>query len=183
MTRVDAIWRARHDGARGVTMGRFTPGYVAGQRVYCAELEGRLIAFISLHTGPREWTLDLMRHGDELPDGTMHSLIRAALTDARHAGIPRVSLAAMPVQEGPEARAVAWVRRRITTRSGCAGRARFKATFAPRLEPLYAAAPTRLGLALALLDLAVAIRRPPPLGPAEDCQGPAVVTHHEGAPA
>ena len=46
--------------------------------------------------------------------------------------------------------------------AGAAGLAQFKDGFAPLYRPRYAAAPTPQALALGLLDLAAAIRHPPP---------------------
>ncbi|WP_141102039.1 phosphatidylglycerol lysyltransferase domain-containing protein [Oceanicola sp. 22II-s10i] len=169
LSRIDRIWSKAHGGARGLTVGLFDPAYVETQRVYLAEQDGAPIAFVTFHEGPAEWTLDLMRHLPDLPDGTMQSLIATALADARAAGVPRLSLAAMPARPACEGRLTARLRAEIAQRSGGAGLIRFKSAFAPRCEPLYAAAPTRAGLALALADLARAIRatstepRPSPL--------------------
>ncbi|MGH1426003.1 MAG: phosphatidylglycerol lysyltransferase domain-containing protein [Pseudooceanicola sp.] len=160
MADVDAAWRSKHGQARGLTMGRFCPDYVAGQRVYLAEIQGRVVAYVSFHTGQREWTLDLMRHLPDLPDGTMQSLITAALTDAHTAGIHRLSLSALPARPKNEPALPARLRAFTARNSGGTGLIRFKSAFAPRLEPLYAASPTRAGLALALGDIALEIRRP-----------------------
>ncbi|MGR3388579.1 phosphatidylglycerol lysyltransferase domain-containing protein [Sagittula sp.] len=163
LVRIDADWCARHGGARGLTMGRFTPAYIAGQRVYVAERDGNVLAFITLHTGPREWVLDLMRHAAELPDGTMHALVTAALTDARAAGVPCLSLAAMPAAAVRENGTAARLRADIARRSGGDGLTRFKTAFAPRRAPLYAAAPSRAALIIGLADLAVSMRKASPM--------------------
>ena len=158
---IDARWCADHGGARGLTIGRFAQSYVAGQRIYAAERDGAIIAFATFHTGPEEWTLDLMRHVADLPDGTMQTLVAAALEDARTAGIPRLSLAAMPATPATDGRITARVRSEIAARSGGRGLTQFKMAFGPRRVPLYAAAPGALSLALALGDLALAVRRRP----------------------
>lgn len=156
LARIHADWGARHGGERGFSMGRFCPAYLAGQRLYVAWSGGQPIAFASFHIHPREWTLDLMRHAQALPDGTMHSLIAAAIADAARARIPRLSLAAVPALP----RALS----RFLPEQG-AGLARFKATFAPAWEPRYLCAPSWPALALAAAELHRAIRHPGSLQP------------------
>lgn len=159
MARLDADWKAAHGLARGLSTGRYAPSYVARQKVYCAHQHGQLIAFVTFHANRHQLCLDLMRHGADLPDGTMHSLIAAALDEARKARLP-LSLAAMPARPGHEPRWRARFRAEVARRSGGDGLTRFKDSFAPRRQPLYMAAPSRLALALAILDLALAMRRP-----------------------
>ncbi len=166
MAAVAAAWAAARGGERGFSMGRFAPGYVAAQRVYLARAEGRLLGFVTFHEGAREWTLDLVRLDPEAPDGTAHALVAAALADAARAGLPRLSLAAVPVARPlPPA-----LDRRVASRSG-EGLRRFKAAFDPSWERLYAAAPGRVALALGLWDVAWRIHRPAPL-PAPPMQRP-----------
>ena len=82
LAQVEAAWQADHGPAAGTTLGRFEPGYLAHQAVYTAWCGPRVVAFASFHRAKREWCLDLMRSCSDMPDGTMHSLIHAALTDA-----------------------------------------------------------------------------------------------------
>ncbi|WP_375690913.1 phosphatidylglycerol lysyltransferase domain-containing protein [Pseudooceanicola sp. LIPI14-2-Ac024] len=166
MARLDAHWRAEHGAARGLTMGVFTTAYLREQRVYVAEQDGAVLAFVSFHAGPREWTLDLMRHGDDLPDGVMQTLILRAIEDAGAHGLNRFNLAAMPAAPRREAPLPARLRAEITARTGGAGLTRFKMAFGPRRAPLYAAAPSRAALMLALADLALSVHRPPEPAPA-----------------
>jgi len=165
MAALSAAWVSARGGGRGgergFSMGRYTPGYVAGQHCLLAWQEGRLVAFATFHAGRGEWTLDLMRSGTGLPDGTMQALIAEAIAQAAAAGVPRLSLAAVPPDpvrlRGLPARI--W---RLMGHKPC-GLAQFKAGFAPRWQTLYIAAPSALGLALAAADIARAIRHPPPL--------------------
>ena len=156
MAALNAAWAARRGGERGFSMGRFAPAYLAGQQVFLAWHEGRLIGFVSFHPGAQEWGLDLMRQHDTAPDGTMQALILAALEAAARTGLPRLSLAAVPDLPAPLAR---WCG------ADAAGLTRFKLGFAPRLDPLYLAAPSLCQAALAGIGLAQAIRHPPPLPP------------------
>ncbi|MGL6212202.1 MAG: phosphatidylglycerol lysyltransferase domain-containing protein [Paracoccaceae bacterium] len=161
MTAIARVWATSHGGERGFSMGRFAPAYVIGQRVYVARQYGRLVAFITLHQSRTEWTLDLMRHAPDLPDGTMHALVCAAIADAVAMDLPRLSLAAVPEAAfGRNTMMDAMLRR-----FGCDGHGllRFKQTFAPRWQPLYVAAPGRGALALACFEIARAIAFPTPL--------------------
>ena len=99
----------------------------------------------------------LGRHGrsrEDLPDGTMHALVHGAILDAAKAGVPRLSLAAMPRADAP--RAVTWINRLCDG----GGLRQFKLSFAPRIEPLYAAAPNMALLWLAAPDILLRIRYP-----------------------
>ena len=163
MARIAADWAASRGGERGFSMGRFAPDYLTRQEVILAHLNGRLVGFASFHANAQEWTLDLMRPGADAPDGTMQTLIATALDLARTCGARQFSLAALPPDadhiDGPAA--LIW--RRAETGAGYAGLRQFKMGFAPRLVPLYIAAPGRAALALAAADIARTIRRPPPL--------------------
>ncbi len=161
MALIDAKWCAARGGARGLTMGRFCPAYLSHQRVYLAYCEDRLMGFASFHTSTHELCLDLMRAAPDAPDGTMHALIHAAIADAAAEGRRRLSLAALPARPAAAGPVETRLRRAIARASGGPGLARFKLCFAPRLEPLYAAAPSAPSLALGLADLALAVRRPP----------------------
>lgn len=159
LARLNALWASRHGGERGFSMGRFCPAYLSGQRLYVAWHAGQPIAFASFHTNKGEWTLDLMRHGETLPDGTMHSLVATAIGDAALRGIPRLSLAAVPDLPPLLSRLAA---------PRPAGLARFKQAFAPKWEPRYICAPDLATLALAGFELSRAIRHPPRLQPKDD---------------
>ncbi len=136
-------------------MGRFAAGLLSRQRVVLAWLGTELVGFGSFHVSPDEWTLDLMRHRDGAPDGTMHRIVSLAADLAHAEDVDRLSLAAIPncsIVPG-------WLSRG----AGTAGLGQFKKAFGPRLSPRYAAAPGTPGLALGLAAVAWAIHRPGPL--------------------
>lgn len=161
MARLSADWAKRHGGERGLTTGRWGAEYVAGQRVLRAEdASGRLLAFVTFHVTQKDWVLDLIRFAKDVPDGTLYLLIQSAIEAARQDGAERLSLAAIPC-EGFSARG--WrgrVLQRLTR--GSRGLHQFKATFAPRWESRYAAAPSWIGLCLGLALVALALRIPRP---------------------
>ena len=150
-------WASAHGGERGFSMGRYTRSYLEQQRLYIAWQDNQPIAFVSLHHSAQEWALDLMRHGSNLPDGTMHLLIQTAISDAARLGLPRLSLAAVPSLAPHPSRALRLVRAAL---DDCAGLARFKSSFAPQWQPLYLLAPNRATLALAAAEIARAVLRP-----------------------
>jgi phosphatidylglycerol lysyltransferase len=131
---------------------------VAGQRVYLARHGDRLVAFLTFHDGAREWTLDLVRALPDAPDGAAYALLAGAIGDAAEAGMPRLSLAAVPAEGRWPPRLA-----RLAGRHTGDGLRRFKSAFDPSWETLYAAAPGRLSLALGLWDVFWRVHRPRPL--------------------
>lgn len=157
-----AEWCQTHGAERGFSMGRHERALLAQQRLYVAWQNGKPIAYASFHTAQTEWALDLMRHQRQMPDGTMHTLVQAAIEDAGKAGIPRLSLAAVP--EAAFGHGDRITRGLVSLFPETAGKGlyQFKAAFAPRWRPLYLIAPGRLGLLLAALSLWRAISKPNP---------------------
>ncbi len=179
MAQVSEAWEAGRGGARGFSMGRFCPIYLGHQYRFVARAEGRILGFASFHVSTREWVLDLMRTLPEThegapsaPDGTMHALVVRAIEEAARRGCLRLSLAAVPLRATAgdaesgalgEPTLFTALRARLDDATGGAGLRQFKACFAPRWERLYLAAPSRLALALAAVDIARRIARPRPL--------------------
>ena len=150
MTALARDWAKSHGGELGFSMGRYCPEYVTHQRVFLIRQGERLIGFISFHAGPDGWLLDLIRHGDAMPDGTMQSAIATAIMTAKSEGVPQLSLASVPDQRHtPEF----WWRKR-------AGLIQFKRGFGPEWQPRYHAAPTRAGFWFSGLVISIAIHRP-----------------------
>ena len=167
MARIDAAWQASHGRARGGTMGQFEGGYVRAQHCVLAYVQGQLVGFVTFHMGPHDWCLDLVRHVDALPDGTMFALVDAAICQARLAGIAQVNLAAIPACPNPASGFWRWFGVQMVLRSGGSGLRQFKSAFAPAWHPRYAAAPNWAALTLALADITRAVHRPdPPLNAA-----------------
>ena len=164
LDRIAHAWRLAHGAERGFSMGRHERAHLAEQRLYVAYLDTRPVAYVSFHQGQGEWTLDLMRHLADLPDGTMHSLVTAAIADARRLGIDRLSLAAVPEAAiTPPQDRLGRLIAAIAPPTAAAGLFRFKSAFAPHWRPLYLAAGSRAALAIAGLSLWRAITRPPPI--------------------
>lgn len=160
MARLDAEWQAFNGGARGLSMGQFCPDYLLRHHVYLAWQNDTLVGFASFHSSHHERCLDLMRSAAKAPSGCMHMLVATALSEARADGLSRVSLAAQPCLSTARAALPRLIARRISHHSGATGLAQFKASFAPRYQPLYAHAKSWPALALGLADLSRVINRP-----------------------
>ncbi|MEM5468524.1 phosphatidylglycerol lysyltransferase domain-containing protein [Celeribacter marinus] len=162
MDRVAQAWKEARGGERGFSMGTYQRDYVTCQRVFLAYRDARLVAFVTFHETRAEMTLDLMRQTDEAPDGTIQQLIVDAIETAKAYGCPRVSLAAVP-WAGPDANPLlARLRTKMLAKSGASGLRRFKSAFGPEWEVLYLAAPSRLALSVAAMDIMRRITAPPP---------------------
>ncbi|MCB6176655.1 phosphatidylglycerol lysyltransferase domain-containing protein [Rhodobacter sp. Har01] len=162
LARINVDWVATHGAERGFSMGRFEPGYLAGQRLYVARIGAQAVGFASFHVSDGEWALDLLRPHPAAPDGVAHALVAAALADAQRAGVPRLSLAAVPEAAFADGQGIAARLGRRIKDSGT-GLLQFKAAFAPRWQRLYLVAPGWLALGLAALDIRRAVLRPVPL--------------------
>lgn len=156
MEEIAAHWARTHGGERGFSMGTWAPDTLAWAQVCLAHgPNGALLGFVTLHATPREHTLDLMRARADAPDGLMYRLLTAAIAEAARAGVPRVSLAAVPVAAADSDPApLRLLRRQLEAASGASGLRQFKQAFAPDWETLYIAAPGRAALAVGALDVA-----------------------------
>ncbi len=154
---VAAEWAQHHGGERGLSMGRYCPNYLHQQKVFAAFDGTEPIAFISFHSGAT-WTLDLMRHRNEIPKGTMQALVVAAIEAARRDGAPHLSLAAVPAPD-PK---LPFAQR---GRDAAAGLRRFKSSFGPEWQPRYICAANPALLALTMATLAIGIHFPPKSAP------------------
>jgi phosphatidylglycerol lysyltransferase len=124
--------------------------------------EGRIVAFANIWaTADREeLSVDLMRHAEEIPYGTMDYLFVRLMQWGRDQGFRWFNLGLAPLS-GIEARRLAPIWARIgglIYRHGDAfysfeGLRAYKEKFVPAWEPRYIAAPHGLGLARALMDL------------------------------
>lgn len=157
---IDAEWQAQCGPARGGSMGRYCPNYVCDQWVVSAYSGSALVGFVTFHQGKADWCLDIMRHGKDAPDGTVHALVHKALLDAKALGCTRVSLASVTACPDPASPLWLWAAQVAVRYAGGTGLRQFKSAFAPRWVPRYAAAPTWIGLMLGLADIARTIRAP-----------------------
>lgn len=158
---IDRLWQIANGAARGFSMGRFAPEYLQKQAVFGAWQDGDLIAYISCHRGAEVWALDIMRHRRDVPNGTMHALVWRAIEQAQDSGCAQFSLASASCTQAPVLRLIDRLSFRKMPKSE--GLEQFKRSFAPRWQPLYAVAPSRLALGIGLWDIWQEVQDPPPL--------------------
>lgn len=162
---IDRAWCRNHDGARGFSTGRFCPELVQRQRLYVAQMDGKALAYVTFSTNRHEWLLDLIRHGDACPDGTVYALIAQAMEDARAAKIDAVSLGNVPCAPDLGNIGVSGAcRHAVFTRSATLkGLYQFKKAFDPSWVDSYIATSSWHHIPTLMLDIARAIHRPEPL--------------------
>lgn len=150
MTRIATVWAHDQGGERGFSMGRFDPVTLGDQAVVLGYVGDRLVGYVTFHRGAQDSSLDLLRHDKDMPDGTMHALVTAAIDAARGHSCLTLSLAAVPLGRAGQPPQ---------------GLAQFKGAFAPRWQPRYHAAPGTWGLVSSLIWVTLAIHRPCWLAP------------------
>jgi len=146
---------------KGFSLGSFDPAYLSRFPVALVEAEGRIVAFANLWQAPagNELSVDLMRHVDDAPKGTMDFLFIELFLWGREQGFHRFSLGMAPLSGLAQHRlAGRWNRfANVVARHGerfygFSGLRRFKSKFAPVWRARYLAAPGGVHLPAALLD-------------------------------
>lgn len=154
MDAIAAAWEARHGTQKGFSMGRYVSGNPQGQLFLTAWSGTRLLGFASFQTAPDQWVLDLMRSGEDAPDGMMYALIVAAIEMATNAGANRLSLAAtlsLPKAYQP-------IQNHLPN-----GLERFKRSFDPQWRPRYLVTPKPWQIPGALAAITRAVHAPDPV--------------------
>lgn len=146
---------------KGFSLGSYDPDYLARFPVALVEAEGQIVAFANLWQAPAgaELSVDLMRHVNEAPKGTMDFLFIELFLWGRAQGYARFSLGMAPLSGLAQHRlAGRWNRlagllaRHGERFYGFSGLRRFKSKFDPQWRPRYLAAPGGMHLPAALLD-------------------------------
>lgn len=161
LSKIDRVWHQENGRAFGFSIGRFQPDYLMSQAVFGAFKDDDLVAFITCHQSPDAWTLDIMRSQGAVSGGTMYALVWKAIKTAQKQNCSKFSLASTSYTDLP---LIKWINKlSLRQRTNTSGLAQFKRCFAPRWIPLYASAPTKFGLCLALWDVWQEVHDPPPL--------------------
>ena len=155
MSQVAAEWAAHHGGELGYSMGRYSPDYVAAQRVYLIMVADDLRGFITVQTRPDIWAIDVIRHGQNMPTGAIHAAYAAIIADAKTRRVGTVSLGAVPTDKTT-------CKHQLKMRASKAGLIQFKQSFRPQWKPLYHAAPTPLQWTTSMLHVIWHVQRPLP---------------------
>lgn len=177
---VSDAWLAAKGGAeKSFSLGRFDPAYLVRFDCALVRIGGRIVAFANIWAMPNraELSIDLMRHADPVPSGTMDFLFARLMLWGRAQGYERFSLGLAPLS-GIEARHLSPVWAKAASflfehgerLYGFKGLRSYKDKFAPTWEPRYIAGPGGVALMRTLLDLQALIggdpepRRTPPQG-------------------
>ncbi|UVO50703.1 bifunctional lysylphosphatidylglycerol flippase/synthetase MprF [Sphingomonas sp. SUN019] len=170
----DAWLAAKHQREKGFSLGHFDRAYLANFDVGIVTVDDRIVAFANIWrtANMQEVSIDLMRHGEDAPSGTMDFLFAHLIRWAGSRGYARFSLGTAPLSGIEDRRlAPAWAKtaafvfRHGERFYGFRGLRGYKEKFAPRWEPRYIAGPHGIGLLQALRDLSRLIGRPQPAPP------------------
>ena len=158
----DAWLKSKGQSEKAFSVGRFDTDYLSRFDCAIVRCEGRIVAFANVWATANyaELSVDLMRHDEAIPYGTMDFLFVNLMQWGKQEGYRWFSLGLAPLS-GIDARRLAPVWARIGNILyqhggafyGFEGLRAYKAKFAPVWEPRYIAGPHGLGLARALVDL------------------------------
>lgn len=160
---ISARWLgAKGHREKGFSVGRFDPDYMAHFDCAVVRHEGRIVAFANIwKTADRsELSVDLMRHDDAIPYGTMDFLFTRLMRWGREQGYASFNLGIAPLS-GLEARRLAplWAKlgallyRHGEALYGFEGLRAYKDKFSPQWQPRFLAGSGGLSLGRALIDL------------------------------
>lgn len=158
----DEWMEAKGQREKGFSLGAFDRQYLSNFDMALVMVEDRIVAFANLwctedHT---EASVDLMRHREDAPRGTMDFLFTNLLLWAKARGYRRFTLGMVPLSgiEGGHlapawAKAAALVFRHGERFYGFRGLRGYKEKFGPRWESRYVAGPHGIGLLQGLHDV------------------------------
>lgn len=160
---VSANWlRDKGHKEKGFSVGRFDPAYVGRFDCAVVQVQGRIVAFANIWTAAngKELSVDLMRHDNAVPYGTMDYLFVKLMLWGRAQNYHWFTLGLAPLS-GLEARRLAplWARlgsllyHHGQALYGFEGLRSYKDKFSPEWEPRFIAGPQGLALARAVFDL------------------------------
>jgi phosphatidylglycerol lysyltransferase len=165
----DEWLETKNQREKGFSLGRFDPDYLRQFDIALVRQQGRIVAFANILALPnhRELSVDLMRHREELPYGSMDFLFSSLMLWGREQGFERFSLGIAPLAGMPNHRLAPMfgrmgdrVFRHGSRFYGFTGLRAFKGKFVTRWAPRYLAAPSNLGLIRSIVSLHSLISRP-----------------------
>jgi phosphatidylglycerol lysyltransferase len=164
--------RSKEHREKSFSLGRFDRSYLCNFDMGVVRVEGRIVAFANLWLtqSKQEASIDLMRHRDDAPRGTMDFLLVHLMQWAKAQGYRRFTLGMAPLA-GIDGRRLAPVWAKVAALAfrhgehfyGFRGLHGYKEKFAPDWEPRYIAGPRGIGLVQALRDLSRLIGQERPL--------------------
>ncbi len=173
LEQVSDAWMAdKGQREKSFSLGRFDRDYLSNFDIAVVRVDGRIVAFANLWLteNRNEASIDLMRHVDDAPSGTMDFLFVQLMVWAGAQGYARFSLGMAPLS-GIEGRRLSptWAKlasfafRHGERFYGFKGLRAYKEKFAPDWEPRYIAGPHGVGLVQAMRDLSRLVNNAPPL--------------------
>ncbi len=164
----DAWLNSKGAHEKGFSLGRFDDRYLSNFRFGVVKQGNRIVAFANLWTadGKGELSIDLMRHRQDAPDGTMEFLFTELMLWGAREGFAFFNLGMAPLA-GLDSRPLAPLWHRLGTamfRNGehfynFQGLRAYKNKFGPVWRSRYLAAPGGLGLTGALLDVTALVNK------------------------
>ncbi len=166
----DAWLAARRSKEKGFSLGFWSEAYLSRYDVAVIRYEGKCVAFANIwkSAGENDYSVDLMRHLPDLPNGTMDYLFICLLAEAKEEGYRWFNLGMAPLSGLPRHRlASLWCRfGALVYRHGSPfynfqGLCEFKRKFKPEWRPKYLAHPGGLSMARVLMDATTLIASGP----------------------
>ncbi|MCI4589388.1 bifunctional lysylphosphatidylglycerol flippase/synthetase MprF [Sphingobium sp. BYY-5] len=153
---------AKGHSEKAFSVGRFDPAYLSQGDCALVRQEGRIVAFANIWAtdNRNELSVDLMRHDEAMPYGTMDFLFIRLMQWAREQGYDWFTLGLAPLS-GIEARRLSplWAKagallyRHGEGFYGFEGLRAYKDKFSPSWEPRFIGGPQGVSMARAMLDL------------------------------
>lgn len=146
---ISEAWLLEKNGSeRGFSVGAFSREYFKTQKVGLAVQDNKIMAFCTINETSigNEAAIDLMRHDDMAPIGSMHSLVDTIIKDYKRRGFEKFSLCMAPLS-GLNSESKTIVNRTLNRiyselnhLHGFQGLRQFKEYYKPSWEPKYLAA-------------------------------------------
>jgi len=162
----DQWMAAKKAKEKGFSLGYFDEKYLANFPLATVTKDGRVVAFANLWTsgGKHEAAIDLMRHSDDAPNGTMEYLFVRSIEWAKENGFRGFNLGIAPFSGVEDRQAAPFWNKAVSLifRTGegiynFQGLRAFKSKFLPRWFPRYIAAGNGTSLAMASADIALLV--------------------------
>lgn len=161
---------AKQHREKGFSLGWFNSDYISQFDVAVVRINGRIVAFANLWltSNQSEASVDLMRHRNDAPAGTMDFLFVQLMLWAKRRKFERFSLGMAPLS-GIDGRRLAPAWARLASFAfkhgerfyGFQGLRAYKDKFCPQWEPRYVAGSNALGIFQGLRDVSRLINRGP----------------------
>lgn len=158
----DEWMQSKGQREKGFSLGCFNRAYLSNFDMAVVTMDDRIVAFANLWltANKDEASVDLMRHRDDAPNGTMDFLFTNLMLWAKARGYRQFTLGMVPLSgiEGRQlapawAKAAALIFHHGEGFYGFRGLRGYKEKFAPRWEPRYVAGPHGVGLLQGLHDV------------------------------